>query len=599
MLAATLTADPIAPAEGAAIRLPRVSGRPALWLVGLAGTAAVVVSLASTLSSDHLSAPGVQAALMAWITVAYVSAGLIAWSRRPSSRFGVLMIVAGFGMFLSSLSASDLALPYTIGIAFDLLAAVLFLHVFLAFPSGRLDGELERVLVGAGYLTTFGLQLTALALGGFGPDNLLALTSEPAAATTVLRAELLTLSAIALAGIGVLVVRRRGAARPPRRSVAVLVESFAVALLLLAFLYASAALGLVSGQPVFETIRRATLFAIGLAPLAFLAGLLDARLARSAVADLFIELRRDPAPAALGAALARALRDPSLALAYWLPEFESWADADGRPVDLGDATGDRAVTLVDHHGSSVAALVHDPSLREEPGLLDSVAAAAAIALENVRLHVELRARLDELKASRARIVEAGDSERRRLERNLHDGAQQRLVGVALQLRLLRSRIRDDPAAAEELAAVAGEELGQSLDELRTLARGLHPAVLEHGLAPALGALATRSSVPTSVECDIRGRLPEAVELAAYFVASEALTNVARYASATAATVRVRRRGRLAVIEIADDGVGGADESRGTGLRGLSDRVEALGGRLHVTSPRGAGTVVTAELPYAQ
>ena len=219
-----------------------------------------------------------------------------------------------------------------------------------------------------------------------------------------------------------------------------------------------------------------------------------------------------------------------------------------------------------------------------------------MALENARLQVELRARLDELKGSRARIVEAGDAERRRLERNLHDGAQQRMVAIALHLRLIRGRIRDDPDEAEKLVATASDELAASLSELRELARGIHPAVLEQGLAPALDSLAARSTVPATVSYETTGRLPERVEFAAYFVASEALANVAKYADASTVTLRVWRDGPLAAIEITDDGVGGADDSLGSGLRGLADRVEALDGRLRVSSPLGAGTVVTAELP---
>jgi PAS domain S-box-containing protein len=202
----------------------------------------------------------------------------------------------------------------------------------------------------------------------------------------------------------------------------------------------------------------------------------------------------------------------------------------------------------------------------------------------------------ELRASRARIVEAGDSERRRLERNLHDGAQQRLVGVALQLRLLQKRVTGD-TTAEELASGAGEQLQYSLQELRELARGLHPAVLEHGLEPALKALATRSTVATTVSYAPGYRLPEPVELAAYFVACEALANVGKYAHANSARVRVWRDARSAFIEISDDGIGGADEHRGTGLRGLADRVEALDGGLRVVSAPGAGTTVTASMPF--
>jgi signal transduction histidine kinase len=201
-------------------------------------------------------------------------------------------------------------------------------------------------------------------------------------------------------------------------------------------------------------------------------------------------------------------------------------------------------------------------------------------------------------ASRERIVAAGDAERRRLERNLHDGAQQRLVALAMQLRLIQADIRKDPAAAEARVTSASDELAESLGELRELARGIHPAVLEYGLATALEALAGRSPVPTAVTCDGTGRLPQKIELAAYFVACESLANVAKYAHASAASVHLARTDGAIVVEIADDGVGGADASAGSGLRGLADRVEALGGHLLVTSPAGAGTVVTAELPYA-
>jgi signal transduction histidine kinase len=573
-----------------------VPARALMLLIAAAGAAAAAICVALALASDHQASPEVQGALMAWLTLSYVFAGLVAWWRRPHNHLGPLMIAAGFGVFLSSLTAANQALPFTIGVMFDLGAAVLFLHVCLAFPGGRLDGPWERALVGVGYFTAIGVQLVGMALGGFGPDNLLELLVEPDAAYTLLRVQLLVLSAIALAGIGFLVARRRRSDAPLRRSLAWLADSFALALLMLAFLYTSAALGLVSGQAAFETIRRLTLFTVGLAPIVFLVGLLDDRLARSAVGDLFLELRGNPGPGELRSALARALRDPSLTLAYWLPEFGSWADAGGRPVELPDGTGGRAATLVaDHDGLPVAALVHAASLRDDAGLLDAVTAAAAISLENARLSVELRARLEELRGSRARIVEAGDSERRRLERNLHDGAQQRLVAIALQLRLLENRVRDDPAAAE-MASAAGEELKRSLQELRELARGLHPAVLEHGLGAALDAHAARSEVPTSVRCDVPRRLPEPVELAAYFVVAEALTNVAKYAHAREASVRAWRDGELAVVEVSDDGVGGADDSRGSGLRGLADRVEALDGRLRVVSPAGVGTVVTAELP---
>jgi signal transduction histidine kinase len=215
-------------------------------------------------------------------------------------------------------------------------------------------------------------------------------------------------------------------------------------------------------------------------------------------------------------------------------------------------------------------------------------------IENESLHTESESRLAELQASRQRIVAAGDAERRRLERNLHDGAQQRLVAIALQLRLLENRVGNP--SAEQLIRAVSDQLALSLSELRELARGLHPAVLEHGLEPALQSLALRSTVITTVSYEPSERLPEPVELAAYFVASEALANVAKYAEATSVTMRVWRSNGVASIEVCDDGVGGAHDAGGSGLRGLADRVEALQGRLRVVSPPGAGTVVTAELP---
>jgi signal transduction histidine kinase len=212
------------------------------------------------------------------------------------------------------------------------------------------------------------------------------------------------------------------------------------------------------------------------------------------------------------------------------------------------------------------------------------------------LDAELRARLEQLRASRARIVEAGDSERRRLERDLHDGAQSRLVALALLLRTARTRATEDQELAAMLDQAHGE-LQTSLAELRELARGIHPAILtERGLAPALDGLVSRVPVPVAVEADTDERLPGPVESAAYFVVSEALANVAKYAGATRATVRVQRANGRVTVDVSDDGVGGADAARGSGLRGLADRLGALDGTLSLDSPPGRGTRLHAEIP---
>jgi signal transduction histidine kinase len=584
-----------APPRGVRERARRAPTLALLWALAVAGFMAAGASVALALTSDHVPQPaGLQAALLDWIMLPYILGGLVAWRRRPDSRFGPLMVAAGFAMFVSSLQWTSAALPYTVGLAFDLVPAAIFIHVFLAFPSGRLARGVERVVVVAAYLAALALQFLKMALGGVGGDNLLAVVAEPSAALTVQKVQLITLSALALAAVVLLALRRLNAGRPLRRWVALLVDSFALGLVMIAVLLLAGAFEL----PAFETIRRITFGILGIAPVAFLIGLLDARLARSSVADLLVELDADPGPAELRDALARALGDPSLTLAYWLPEFESWADLDGRPVDLPEQELARATTLIDRDGQHLAALVHNPSLRDEPELLDAVSAAAAMALENGRLHVELRARVEELRGSRQRVIDAGQHERRRLERDLHDGAQQRLIALSLELGLLGERLDGDRDARIRLDQ-ARDEIALSLEELRAVARGIHPAVVSgHGLAVGLESLAARAPVPVRLAVELDGRLDERVEVAAYYVVCESLANVGKHAQATSATVAVSRANGELVVEVVDDGVGGADSERGTGIRGLADRVEALGGRLRVWTPRGGGTRVRADIPCA-
>jgi signal transduction histidine kinase len=399
-----------------------------------------------------------------------------------------------------------------------------------------------------------------------------------------------SLAGLACIAVAIVVaVRWRAASRPRRRALLPSVAGSAALLLFAALLTNDIVTGSRS-----QTVLWLAICSLVSVPAAFLFGLLRSRLARGGVADLFRDLKTTGGGTLQGV-LAKALGDPSLVVAYRLPESLGYADADGRSVLVPPVAADRSSAAVESDGTEIATLVYDASLDDDPELVEAVRAAAGMALENERLHAEAASRLAEVQASRERIVAASDAERRRLERNLHDGAQQRLVALSLQLRLLQGRVGDDPSA-QALVSTASSELAQSLKELRELARGIHPAVLNHGLEAALDSLAARSPVPTRVDYEGDGPLPEPVELAAYFVASEALTNVAKYARATSASVRFARTRSRAVIEIADDGVGGADEARGSGLRGLADRVEALDGRLRVVSPPGAGTVVSAELP---
>jgi signal transduction histidine kinase len=293
--------------------------------------------------------------------------------------------------------------------------------------------------------------------------------------------------------------------------------------------------------------------------------------------------------------LAASLGDHSVTVAYWLPDREAFVDESGRRVQLPASGSGRAWTAVERDGRPVAAIIHDAALDTSRELVQAAAAASSLAIDNERLKADLRARLEELRVSRLRIVEAADAARRRIERDLHDGAQQQLVALALELRMLRARVGDPQVqlTVDDLSA----RLAGALEELRELARGIHPAVLvDHGVNLAVTALAERTPLIVDRELDAGDRLPAPVESAAYFVVAEALTNVVKYARADSARVTIRRDGDELLVRVADDGVGGADPSAGTGLPGLQDRVSALGGSLAIDSPPGGGTHLEARLP---
>jgi signal transduction histidine kinase len=590
-----VSASPLAPsAPGQSSREPRSRPAPTVLVVAVVVAAAALAAVGAVLlahSTGDIDRAGLRAAMVDWIVVPYVLGGLIAWRRRPESRFGVLMIAAGLAMAATTFQWSPNRLVSTIGQLVDLLPAVVFAHVFLAFPDGRLGRAPERLLIGAGYVTAVGGSLLVLVLGGFDARNLLTLTSNPGVAEAVQNVQLLVLAAVNLLGVLLLSRSRRGAGHAPRRLLALLADSFSLGLITFAALLVAGVFAL----PGFEQLRLVTFGVLGLAPVAFLGALLDARLARSGVAGLLVELHDHPA-ADLRDPLARALRDPSLTLAYWLPQYGAWADEAGNPVPVPDPDPRRSVRVIDRDGEHVAALLYDRSLQDEDELVAAVSAAADIALENGRLQAELHARLQELHSSRTRVIEAGQRERQRLERNLHDGAQQRLVAVSLELAVLRERLSEDADASGRVDEMK-REVALSLDELRDLARGLHPAVLSgHGLAVALDSLAAKAPVPVRLSMDLRRRLPDAVEVAAYYVVSESIVNVGKHAGAASVTIDVRELDARLIVEIVDVGGGGADTEAGSGLRGLADRVEALNGRLRVWSPVGGGTRVRAEIP---
>jgi signal transduction histidine kinase len=549
--------------------------------LALAAVAAAAGGFELSLMGEYGRAPEIHAAIVGWITLSYVLCGLAAWWRRPESRFGPLMVVAGFSPFFSRLSDADAEVLHAVGEALVLLPLVLFLHVFLAYPSGRLERGPERAIVGTGYAAIIVFDLARA---------LLEVAGRESGANAAMNLQRAVIVVVALGAFVVLASRRRSSGRPLRGSRELLVVSFGLALVALASGLAMKALG----APGTEVFRVVAFGLVGVAPVVLLLGFLRARLARSSLGELFLELRGDPSPADLQDALSRALRDPSLSLLYWLPEFGSYADLEGRAVELEPEYG-RAVTLIGRDGVQVAALLHDVALVQEPELLEAVTAAASIALENAQLHVELRARLEELRGSRARVIDAGQKERQRLERNLHDGAQQRLIALSLELSRVEQQ-EENPVLSARLDEARGE-LAVSLAELRDVARGLHPAVLTgHGLEVALESIAAHSPVSVELTVEIEGRLHERIEVAAYYVVSESLANIAKHAQATTAKVDVVQTNGHLLVEIVDDGVGGADTEGGSGLRGLADRVEALDGRLRVWTPHGGGTRIKAEIP---
>ena len=575
-------------------------------LLGAGLMAGALAGLAPYLSSreipvsDYADKTGIVIAAHVAVGMSFVLVGILAWSLRPENRVGVLMTAVGLAYFMTDLGW--ISTPATFVVA-DEWRGVFYGFLFwllLAFPSGRLASRADRIFV-----VVFFVYLALIRPfpstafydpeleGPFdAPGNPLLVRGDPELNATV-DGWLSAVDAALIVTLFVLVVRHwRRAGRYARRA---LTPVFAVACVGVAVALVGVLIGLKSQVSLLNWGVQLTLL---LLPVGFLVGLIRSRLARASVADLVVRLQTAHDPEPIRIALARALGDPALEVGYWLPASGTFVDADGGVLEVPPAKPERAATVVRGAEEPVAVLIHDTALAEEPELVDAVAATARLALENQRLHTELRAQLDEVRASRARIVAAGDAERRRLERDLHDGAQQRLLALGLALQLARAELPEGTASADELLADAEQELQEALHELRELARGIHPAILtDGGLAPALRTLAERAPIPVSVRATDR-RLPPAVETASYFIVSEALANVVKHARASRASVAVTADGNQVVVEVEDDGVGGADVARGSGLRGLQDRVHALGGRLLVKSKPGTGTSVRAELPCA-
>ncbi|MFD9733280.1 histidine kinase [Umezawaea sp. NPDC059074] len=557
---------------------------PLIGVLAAAGACWGALVLAVTASGQHETSTGTT--FSAAVGGCYLVAGVIAAYRRPDVpvvRIGLLMVLIGIAWFAEDVQISIDPAVHTVGLLMRSASSAFLVHLLLAYPDGALRAGLERALVRTCYVMVFGLvPASTLWLDTLTPNLLLVWDLPDWTVTRVVDGVQFVLG---IAVTAVLVRRWVTASRPARR---VLAPVFAVGLFgtgasVLDALFGT---GLSRHHEVLVGLTRASTLAL---PLAFLSGVWRVRLGRTSVANLLARLPGSP-PERLRDLLAEALGDPSLRVGYHRPEHGDYVDADGRPVEL-----DRAVTPVDRAGRRVAVLVHDPALQDDHHVLSAVASAAALELDNQRLAAEVRAQLAEVKASRARIVAAGDDERRRVERDLHDGAQQRLVTAALTLRLARQR-SGGVAELDDLLRRSADSLEEALAELRELARGIHPSVLtDLGLIPALRALAARSPQPVDlVETDLPA-LPDLVAATAYYVAAESVTNALKHASASRVRIEVGVRDGSLRLAVVDDGTGGADPSLGTGLTGLRDRVSAVEGSLTVRD--GApGTTVTALLP---
>ena len=488
--------------------------------------------------------------------------GGIAVSRRPGNRTGVLLAGSGVLWFVPNLASLG-------GLVGALAARSLFLHraplmhAVLTFPNGKAPSRLVQGAIVVLYLASV----------------------MPAA----WNAEVVTL-ALAL---GFVVVSAATYARSVGAARRVRLISLEVAVLLGGTIAVGAITRLVTDRtsvdPLLLLTYESTLVVAGLG---LVGGLLSRSAERAAVTDLVVELG-EARSGTLRGELSRALGDPSLEVGFWDPERGEFIDHEGVALELPAEGSSRSVTIVRREEEPLAALLCDPAVLDDPGLVEAVTAAARLHASNSRLRADVQARVRELEASRRRLVDAADEERRQLERRLREGAELHLQNLDQLLDRAGAASEADPTRTQ--VAGAHRQLQQALEDLSRLASGLHPRALsELGLAGALEALA--SGLPMPVDLQVDAAMRDDAELVAYFVCSEALSNVVKYAGASHVTIAVRRHHDRAVVEIADDGVGGADMARGSGLRGLADRVETFGGALTLRSEIGRGTRLIADLP---
>jgi signal transduction histidine kinase len=564
--------------------------------ISLAAVTLVVASAAWRAQRDFTTAEHVLETLGG---LSLMSAALVVRRQRVDNRLVWLLYAAGLAWFVGDFQHVPDTRLAELAWAWSGWHEPLLVWTVLAFPTGVLRSTWERGLAAAGLLLALGRSLSRTFLhvpadpAGFGTRNrYLPITDGGLwrASETWLAWGMVGVAGLSLAAIA---YRMSRASAPGRRMLAPVVVAATALSVAIAYDAGRGWNAPLLGWRTTDVVAATH----AVVALALAIGLLRLRHVRGAVVDLVTQLGGVARPERIGDALTQVLGDERIRLLVWSPGRGCYMDDAGRPAEAPAPTAERAVTLIEHAGAPLAAMVHDLVLLEDPGLVEAVIAAVRLAVHNETLHVQLQAQLTEVAASRSRIVEAADAERRRIERNLHDGAQQRLLSVAVGLNVALQRIPDeaDPFARTAIKR-AITELGEAIDDLRTLARGLHPAILsESGLAAALESLADRAPCDIELACELVTEPPLPVATAAYFAVSEALTNVARHAHARHVGVVVRQGPTGLVVTVVDDGRGGADVTGGTGLQGMKDRVGAFGGDVRLTSTT-AGTSVEVRLP---
>ena len=565
-----------------------------VWaLAALASAAAIAADLPSYLEGDW----GVTANTI--VGPIFAVAGAFAATRRPDNRIGICLLLTAFAWPIGSLVKHPSVPTILIWIAGGWLWVIPLTYLVLAFPTGKLERRKDALLCWLMTLPTFWLILPLLPLTRI-TDPASQKDFYPRDSKPIVDAFDLISITLALVCAGMLIARVREkwlrATPAGRRALAPIALTGSVALATTALVV----LGVVYIPALSEIgiiLARVNWLIVATVPIAFLVGLSRARTRRARVGELVVELGELPSPQRLQHALRKALGDPTLIAAFWVPDAQRYLTAEGKALTLPEEGAPSVATFLERDGEPLAVIVHDRVLLEDPGLVAAATAATRLAVENERLQQEVVEQLMEVRASRGRIIQAGDEARRRLERDLHDGAQQRLVTLGLQLQRLSTKLGPLDEESSQVMEEARAELKGALTELRDLARGLHPLVLtEEGLGAAIETLCSRFPLQVRLEMPELGRLPEAIETAAYFAVSEALANIAKHAHATGAELSLSLSDDQIQVAISDDGIGGASIAAGSGLRGLADRVQALDGSFAVSSPVGSGTRITLSLP---